>query len=129
MSSIITKTRNGKVYAYESTSYRDPVTGKPKAKQVYLGRVDPITNEIREKGKDGKRNRVSDVDVQDQLKSQIEERSKELEQANKLISILQKNSQATDELVSTLRTALNTFESSVSSASEEDTEEADHETG
>jgi len=34
------------VYAYQATSYRDPVTRKPKSKRVYIGRVDPITHEF-----------------------------------------------------------------------------------
>lgn len=34
------------VYAYQATSYRDPVTRKPKSKRVYIGRVDPTTHEF-----------------------------------------------------------------------------------
>lgn len=52
-----TNKKTGVTYAYESESYRDPVTRKPKSRRVYLGRVDPETNKIIPKGVDGKRNR------------------------------------------------------------------------
>lgn len=39
----------GAKYAYRSESYRDPVTGKPRNRREYLGRVDPETGEIRPK--------------------------------------------------------------------------------
>lgn len=42
----MTNKKSGHVYAYESVSYRDPVTKKPKSKRKYLGRVDPITKEF-----------------------------------------------------------------------------------
>ena len=46
--------RTGYEYAYESVSYRDPVTKKPKSKRTYLGRVDPVTREILPKCHNGK---------------------------------------------------------------------------
>ncbi len=48
MSCIVymTNKKSGHVYAYESTSYRDPITKKPKSKRKYLGRVDPVTKEF-----------------------------------------------------------------------------------
>ena len=52
----INKKTNTK-YAYRSESYRDPVTKKPKSRRTYLGRVDPVTNEIIPKAEKGKRNR------------------------------------------------------------------------
>ena len=42
----MTNKKSGHVYAYESVSYRDPVTKRPKSKRKYLGRVDPITKEF-----------------------------------------------------------------------------------
>lgn len=59
MSCIVYQTnkKTGVVYAYESESYRDPVTKKPKSKRTYLGRVDPDTNLIIPKAEEGKRNR------------------------------------------------------------------------
>jgi len=47
MSSIVrAKHKNGSVYAYRSTSFRSPKTGRPTSKREYLGRVDPETGEI-----------------------------------------------------------------------------------
>jgi len=59
MSSIVYQKnkKTGIIYAYESTSFRDPVSKKPKSKRTYLGRVDPDTNRIIPKAGDGKRNR------------------------------------------------------------------------
>lgn len=60
MSCIIYQTnkKTGIKYAYRSESYRDPNTKKPKSRRTYLGRVDPVTNEIIPKANDGKRNRA-----------------------------------------------------------------------
>jgi transposase len=38
--------KTGTRYAYESISYRDPVSKKPRSKQKYLGKFDPETNTI-----------------------------------------------------------------------------------
>ena len=46
------------MYAYRSESYRDPVTKQPKSRRTYLGRVDPVTNEIIPKAEKGRRNRI-----------------------------------------------------------------------
>ena len=46
-------------YAYRSESYRDPITKQPKSRRTYLGRVDPVTNEIIPKAEKGRRNRDS----------------------------------------------------------------------
>ena len=53
----ITNKKNNTKYAYRSESYRDPVTKQPKSRRTYLGRVDPVTNEIIPKAGKGKRNR------------------------------------------------------------------------
>ena len=57
MATIVYQTNknNGKVYAYRSESYRDPVTKKPRSRRTYLGRVDPSTKRIIPKGEKGKR--------------------------------------------------------------------------
>jgi len=34
------------MYAYESESYRDPITRKPKSRRSFIGRVDPVTKEL-----------------------------------------------------------------------------------
>ena len=52
-----TNKKTGVVYAYLQTAYRDPVTGRPKSKRTYLGRVDPVTKKVVPKGTDGRRNR------------------------------------------------------------------------
>ena len=41
-----TNKRTGLTYAYESHSYRDPVTHQPKSKRKLIGRVDDVTGEI-----------------------------------------------------------------------------------
>ena len=53
----ITNKKTNTKYAYRSESYRDPITKKPKSRRTYLGRVDPVTNEIIPKAEKGKRNR------------------------------------------------------------------------
>jgi hypothetical protein len=59
MSSIVYQhdKRSGTTYAYRSTSYRDPSTGRPRSRREYLGRVDPETGEIVPKAAKGRRNR------------------------------------------------------------------------
>ena len=47
MSSVVYQSgKNGTKYAYESESFRDLVTHKPKSKRKYLGRVDSDTGMI-----------------------------------------------------------------------------------
>ena len=41
-----TNKKTGLTYAYESRSFRDPVTHKPKSKRRLIGRVDDVTGEI-----------------------------------------------------------------------------------
>ena len=41
-----TNKRTGLTYAYESHSYRDPETHKPKSRRRLIGRVDDVTGEI-----------------------------------------------------------------------------------
>ena len=55
----ITNKKNNTKYAYRSESYRDPITKQPKSRRTYLGRVDPVTNEIIPKAEKGRRNRDS----------------------------------------------------------------------
>ena len=94
MSSIVYRTdeKTGNKYAYESRSFRDPVTKKVKTKKTYLGRVDPLTDEIIPKAEPGKRNRQPST-------RQIQQVS---EETSKQISAL------TDE-VSTLKTKVSTL--------------------
>ena len=48
MSCVVYQTnkQTGHVYAYESVSYRDPITRKPKSKRTFIGRVDPVTKQL-----------------------------------------------------------------------------------
>ena len=48
--------KTGTTYAFRQESYRDPVTKKPRNTKVYLGRVDPDTQLIVPKGKEGHHN-------------------------------------------------------------------------
>ena len=52
-----TNKKTGVQYAYQSESYRDPITKKPTSRRIYLGRVDPETKSIIQKAETGKRNR------------------------------------------------------------------------
>ena len=49
--------KTGAVYAYRQEAYRDPETKRPKSRRTYLGRVDPDSGEILEKGSGGVRGR------------------------------------------------------------------------
>ena len=42
----LTNKKTGYMYAYESVSYRDPVSKKPKSKRTFIGRVDPISKQL-----------------------------------------------------------------------------------
>ena len=53
---IVKNKKSGNEYAYQSVSYRDPVTKKPRNKRTYLGRVDPISREIIPPKKEGRKN-------------------------------------------------------------------------
>ncbi len=59
MSSVIyiTNKKTGAQYAYESFSFRDPISKKPRTRRTYLGRVNPLTGKIVPKAEKGKRNR------------------------------------------------------------------------
>ncbi len=99
-----TNKKTGVVYAFEVESYRDPETKKPKSRRTYLGRIDPVTNQLIPKSAEpGKRNRsklgqetseTEQVDSQmdilkhynekiDALNSKIQELEKQLKAANK----------------------------------------------
>ena len=53
-----TDKKTGNIHAYSSSSKRDPETKKVVTKKTYLGRVDPVTNEIIPKAEKGKRKRT-----------------------------------------------------------------------
>ena len=82
--------KSGHVYAYESVSYRDPVTRQPKSKRTFIGRVDPVTKQLldpekaeRLKQKRGKKlNEPSETMAEPKTISTVDEQSvyKELDQ-------------------------------------------------
>lgn len=110
-----TNKKTGKKYAYLQEAFRDPVTKRPKCKRTYLGRVDPVTNQIVEKGTDGKRNcsklgtEIIDNPVDPNLEkyeSLIEEQKqiiqnlqRQLAEANKRIDELLKKTQRAAEIL------------------------------
>lgn len=101
-----TNKKTGIKYAYRSESYRDPETKKPKSRRTYLGRVDPITNEIITKADKGKRNRSSVVDgsIPEGIQSELREKNNTIrrleQQVNTCKSML-------EDLKNTIDIALN----------------------
>ena len=91
ISSIVYRTdkKTGYVYAYESFSYRDSVTKRPRSKQVYLGRVDVVTKESLPKGQNGKRNRSKSSAKVDELQNQVAANQQKIKEAKETINILQ----------------------------------------
>ena len=83
-----TNKKTGIKYAYRSESYRDPETKKPKSRRTYLGRVDPITNEIIPKADPGKRNRSSFMDnsIPEDVKSELREKNNTIKQLEQQVS-------------------------------------------
>lgn len=108
MSSIVyhTDSKTGNKYAYESKSYRDPVTKKVKTKKTYLGRVDPVTDEIIPKAEHGKRNRHPSTrqiqQVSEETAKQIAYLSDEVNALKTTISSLNSQLKAKEEFVQTI---------------------------
>ena len=111
MSSIVYKTnpKTGTVYAYESFSYRDPVTKRPTSRSTYLGRVDPVTKVIVEKAPAGKRNRsklTTEGSQDDLVKDQAARIEALEEQVRSLQSKLDKLQSQSKDAISSLKTIL-----------------------
>ena len=83
-----TNKKTGIKYAYRSESYRDPETKKPKSRRTYLGRVDPVTNEIISKANTGKRNRspVVDGSVSEEIQSELRTKNNTIKQLERQVS-------------------------------------------
>ena len=119
MSSIVyhTDSKTGNKYAYESRSYRDPETKKVKTQKTYLGRVDPITNEIIPKAEPGKRNRKPSTRQMKQIseasKKQIEQLTQEVSILKQTVSSLTNQLKAKDEFVQTVLKASAKYQSIV----------------
>jgi len=116
MSSIVYQKnkKTGIIYAYESTSYRDPVTKKPKSKRTYIGRVDPDTNMIIPKAEEGKRNRSKSAGDFEILPSDVlHELNNQKEQIKKLqdqIDELSRRDRESTNLINQMKLLLSTFE-------------------
>ena len=108
---IIKDPRTGYEYAYESVSYRDPVTKKPKSKRTYLGRVDPVTREILPKCHNGKRNRTrfksdeSDHDIKEDNAEKIKNEALEKE-----LMILHSQINAKDTIVHKIQSLISEYD-------------------
>lgn len=115
MSTIIHRTdqKTGNIFAYKSTSYRDPETKKPRTKQEYLGRVDPKTGEILPKGVDGKRNRTSAAKRLNEAEEKLNNALVELEESKKQIEVLHSRVQKDHELFTVLKNAVLNHEENV----------------
>lgn len=75
MSCIVYQTdkKTGNVYAYNSTSCRDPETRKVITRKEYLGCVDPATNTIMPKAEKGKRTRSISTNEREAVVQEIRE--------------------------------------------------------
>lgn len=116
MPTIIYKTdkKTGNVFAYRSTSYRDPVTKRPRSRQEYLGRVDPVTGDILPKGTDGKRNRSSSTKQLNEVENKVQDLEKEVEASKKQINYLQTRVDANNQFFNIIREAVHQQEEKLS---------------
>lgn len=114
----ITNKKTGYTYAYESVSYRDPVTKKPKSKRTYLGRVDPVTNEILPKAEKGKRNRQKSTNNQlneigakaSAMEAQMEAQAKELRELKEAYNAMATHSKVGKALLNKLKEIVQEFD-------------------
>ena len=116
MSCIIYQTNkdNGNIYAYESESYRDPVTKKPRSKRTYLGRVDPETKMIIPKAKDGKRNRSKSSSqkgmLPDEIIREMDEQKQQIQALQAQVTELSKKNRNNVALIKKMKQLLDTYE-------------------
>lgn len=108
---VIKDPRTGYEYAYESVSYRDPISKKPKSKRTYLGRVDPVTREILPKCQNGKRNRTrfknddKNIDVKDNFTE-----NKKIESLENEIADLYSRTNARDAIVDRIKSLISEYD-------------------
>lgn len=117
MSSVVYQTgKNGTKYAYESESFRDPVTHKPKSKRKYLGRVDPETGMIIPKAAEGKRNRSKIGKYEGQLPpdflKEVQEQKRQIAELQNQLTILKEHSSASDALILRMKQLISDYERS-----------------
>ena len=119
MSSIIyiTDKKTGNKDAYESVSYRDPDTKKPKTRRVYLGRIDPCTGELIPKAPKGKRNRsISNNQrrqINEEAQQQIDALSEQVASLKKDVIALSQKNQASEKLVQSILKAVDKYQNSI----------------
>ncbi|MBR1709126.1 MAG: hypothetical protein IJ719_09895 [Clostridia bacterium] len=111
------------MYAYESFSYRDPVSKMPKSKRTFLGRVDPVTKEfldperaarLKEKhdkekhppaGNDVKKSQSSasqDSKENEQFKDELQALKELMIQQNEKIAEIQKSTAKTQNMLTSI---------------------------
>lgn len=116
MSSIVYQTNkaNGNVYAYESESYRDPISKKPRCRRKYLGRVDPETKLIIPKAEDGKRNRrknpIPKGVLPDEVLIELEDQRKLIKQLQSEVQELSQKNKDSNTLIQKMKKLLDTYE-------------------
>ena len=119
MSSIIyiTDKKTGNKYAYESFSYRDPETKKPKTRRVYLGRIDPYTGELIPKAPKGRRNRsISNSQrrqINEEAQQQIDALNEQVASLKKDVMALSQKNQASEQLVHSILKAVDKYQSAI----------------
>ena len=101
-----TNKKTGIKYAYRSESYRDPETKKPKSRRTYLGRVDPITNEIIPKAGTGRRNRnpVASDSMPEEIQSELRAKNNTIKHLERQVSTCRS---MLEDLKNTIDNALN----------------------
>ena len=101
--------KTGAVYAYRQEAYRDPKTKKPKSRRTYLGRVDPATGEILEKGSGGIRGKkareredtmATSIEDIDSLKETIRLQQKQIEDLSTRMADMEERLQAIADILS-----------------------------
>lgn len=107
------------INAYESFSYRDPETKKPKTRRVYLGRVDPDTGELIPKAPKGKRNRSISTNqrrqINEEAQQQIDALNEQVSSLKKDVLELSQKNQASEKLIQTILKAVDKYQSSIES--------------
>lgn len=91
-------------YVYQSESYRDPVTKKPKSKRKLIGKVDPVTGNVVPTGRSGRKAKspAEGADTEETLKyykSLSEKMGRELADKDRKILALQETVRELEEKV------------------------------
>lgn len=119
MSCIVYQTdrKTGNVHAYSSVSHRDPVTKKVKTAKTYLGRVDPVTNEIIPKAEKGKRNRGISTKLRESI---TKEAQKKVDDLQAQVNDLQDQLKAATAKIAKYQKAFEAFKKAIADIDEQD---------